>query len=202
VLVGRLGRAFRRLAAILRHAAIAIVLMSLLDHGGPRRAGADHDRCRRRRVEAGGRRQRSSLPRPPFGGTSAAIIGMIDFRLAGNLTLGGEGSFATAISGDQSQRAAPATNAFTSRHSDSVFSAVLKLGTPIDRRCMPPRRSAAVGVSPHGARRDHRIASFRRRRDRPTAHAVGLRLAYSFGGDVDVRLSPRIRILGVVRCIA
>src|SRR5438132_9900104 len=55
---------------------------------------------------------------PGFGGTSAAVIGLIDFRLAGNVTLGGEGSVATGITGDQSQRASSTTNAFVSRHSD------------------------------------------------------------------------------------
>jgi len=98
------------------------------------------------RQEAGG----SDIPYlgPPFGGTSAAVLGMIDFRLTGNMTIGGEGSLATSITGNQSQRTASATNAFTSRHSDSVSNVVF---------------------------------------------------AYSFGGDVDVRVSPRIRVLGVVR---
>src|SRR5262249_60894179 len=71
---------------------------------------------------------------PPFGGTSAALIGMFDHQLGSHIAVGGEASLAAAISGDQSQRTNSATYAFTSHHRDSVFSGVFKIGTPIDRR--------------------------------------------------------------------
>lgn len=156
-------------------------------------------------VAAGASRQEAGvndLPSlgPPFGGTSFALVGLIDFRLGANATLGGEASLASATSGDQSQRAASATNAFTSRHRDSVFSGVFKLGTPLDRRI---HAAFAVGGG---------LAYRRTAREGTTAPALppstrspysavisDFVLAYSLGGDVDVRLTNRVRILAIVR---
>jgi len=125
---------------------------------------------------------------------------MIDFRLAGNITLGGEGSLATAITGDQSQRASTTTNAFTSRHSDSLFSGVLKVGTPIDRR-LHAAAAVGAGVAWRRTKREGTTAplfppSARSPFNDTVSDAV---FAYSFGGDVDFRVTPRLRILGVAR---
>jgi hypothetical protein len=156
-------------------------------------------------IAAGASRQTagvSDLPSlgPPFGGTSAAVLGMIDFGFGRHVTLGGEGSFATAIGGDQSQRTSTTTNAFTSRHSDSIFSGVLKVGTPVDRSI-----HAAIAVGGGAAYR----RTAREGTTSPiippavrmpfTATVSDVVFAYSVGGDVDVRVTPRIRILGVVR---
>jgi hypothetical protein len=152
-------------------------------------------------VAAGASRQTagaSDLPSlgPPFGGTSAAVLGMIDFGFGRHVTLGGEGSFATAIGGDQSQRTSTTTNAFTSRHSDSIFSGVLKVGTPVDRSI-----HAAIAVGGGAAyRRTAREGTTSPIVRMPvTATVSDVVFAYSVGGDVDVRVTPRIRILGVVR---
>jgi hypothetical protein len=156
-------------------------------------------------VAAGASRQEagaSDIPYlgPPFGGTSAAVIGLIDFHLARNMTVGGEGSLATGITGDQSQRTSSTTNAFTSRHSDSVFSGVLKVGTPIDGRL---HAAAAVGAGAawRRTRREGTTASvFPPASRSPFSDTVSSAVfAYSFGGDVDYRISARIRILGIVR---
>ena len=179
---------------------IAIVLMSLVFL-----AARDARAQTTIGVAAGASRQAagaSDLPSlgPPFGGTSAAVIGLIDFRLAGNVTLGGEGSLATGISGDQSQRASPTTNAFTSRHSDGVFSGVLKVGTPIERRL---HAAAAVGAGAawRRTRREGTTASIFPPSSRSpfSTTVTDVVFAYSFGADVDVRVSTRLRILGVVR---
>jgi hypothetical protein len=156
-------------------------------------------------VAAGASRQEagdSDIPYlgPPFGGTSAAVLAMIDFRVAGNMTLGGEGSLATSITGDQSQRTASMTNAFTSRHSDSVFSGVVKIGTPIDRH-LHAAFVAGGGAALRRTRREGTTASiFPPTARSPYSDSVSdLVFAYSLGGDIDVRITPRIRILGVVR---
>ena len=156
-------------------------------------------------VAAGASRQAagaSDIPYlgPPFGGTSAEVIGMIDFRLARNMTLGGEGSLATGITGNQSQRASTTTNAFTSRHSDSVFSGVLKIGTPIDGR-LHAAFAVGGGAALRRTKREGTTASiFPPSARLPYSDTISdVVFAYSLGGDVDVRITPRIRILGVVR---
>jgi hypothetical protein len=136
----------------------------------------------------------------PFGGTSGALIAMVDFRLAGLVTLGGEGSIATAISGDQSQRTSTATNAFTSRHSDSIFSGVLKIGTPLDRRLHAAFAAGAGAAYRRTAREGTTASLFPPTSRLPFSDTVSDAVfAYSLGGDVDFGVTPRIRILGVVR---
>jgi hypothetical protein len=153
-------------------------------------AGASHQ-------EAGA----SDLPYlgPPFGGTSASLIGFVDVPLARRVTWGGEGSLAAAISGDQSQRAAPNTRAFTSRHRDSVFSGTLKLGTMIG-----PAHAAIVAGAGTAYRRTSRAGTtasiFPPTQRQPYSDAVSdFAFAYTLGGDVDVRLTHRLRVLALVR---
>ena len=156
-------------------------------------------------VAAGASRQEagaSDLPSlgPPFGGTSAAVIGLVDLRLSNRTTWGAEVSVPGALSGDQSQRSAPNTYAFTSRHRDTVFSGVFKIGTPIDRRIHAAaavgggfayRRTAREGTSapllPPSTRSDY------------SAVVSDYVLAWEFGGDVDVRVTERLRILAIAR---
>src|SRR5436305_1306671 len=88
----------------------------------------------------------NDLPRlgPPFGGTTFALLAAVDRRfLTPYMTIGGEASLAGALAGDQSQRTTTATNAFTSRHRDSVFSGVIKIGLSGDRRI---HAAAAAGA--------------------------------------------------------
>jgi hypothetical protein len=156
-------------------------------------------------VAAGASRQEpgaNDLPYlgPPFGGTAAALIGMVDHRIGSVITIGGEASLAGAISGDQSQRASPSTRAFTSSHRDSVFSGVFKIGTPLERRLhgafalgggLGYRRTAREGTTAPLVPPSTRS---------PYSEVISdLVFAYSLGGDVDVRISERIRILVVAR---
>src|SRR4051794_30230451 len=69
-----------------------------------------------------------------FGGTAIAAIATIDRDFRRYVTIGGEVSTAGAISGDQSQRTSSNTNAFVSRHRDTVFSATAKFAVPIGER--------------------------------------------------------------------
>jgi opacity protein-like surface antigen len=136
---------------------------------------------------------------PGFGGTSLSLIGLVDVPLMRRLTWGGEGSLATAISGDQSQRAAPNTRAFTSRHRDSVFSGTLKLGTMIG-----PVHAAVMGGAGTAYRRTSREGTtasiFPPTQREPYADSVSdFVFAYTIGGDVDVRLTSRMRVLALVR---
>lgn len=90
---------------------------------------------------------------PPFGGTSTAVLGMVDVAIASHVTVGGEMSLASAITGMQSQRASGGTNAFVSDHRDSVFSGTLKVGMPLSA---PIRAAFVIGgglahVERHGS---------------------------------------------------
>src|SRR5262249_17606828 len=76
----------------------------------------------------------------PFGGTKIAAIGLIDRDWRRRLAIGGEVSTAGQISGEQSQRNGTSTNAFVSRHRDTVFSATAKFGVTGGRV-----RASAVG---------------------------------------------------------
>jgi hypothetical protein len=160
-------------------------------------------------VVAGGSRQEagaSDLPYlgPPFGGTTAAFIGLIDFPISNadakrSMSFGGEASLSGATSGDQSQRSSSTTYAFTSRHRDSIFSGTFKLGLGSGRVHAAAvvgggsayRRTAREGSSapliPPSARSDY------------SAVVSNVVLAYSFGGDLDVRLTNRVRLLALAR---
>jgi opacity protein-like surface antigen len=67
---------------------------------------------------------------PGFGGSSLAGLGMIDIAIRPRVSVGGEVSLAGDISGTQTQRASGGTNNFVSAHHDTVFSGVVKVGSP------------------------------------------------------------------------
>ena len=132
----------------------------------------------------------------PFGGTALGVLATIDHGWTRHLTFGGEVSTASAITGEQSQRAAGATRAFESRHVDTVFSATLKFVVPIGGRV----RAAAVGGGGGAYRRTARegtTASLLPPAARsPFSETVSnFVLAYSIGADVTVTLTDRLAVL-------
>ena len=136
----------------------------------------------------------------PYGGSAVATLGLIDFAIARHVTVGGEASLAGSISGEQSQRASGATRAFVSRHRDSVFSGVLKVGTPVDARV---RAAGVVGAGP-AYRRTARTGTtgsiFPPSSRMPFSETVSdIVFAYAIGGDVEVRVARRVGILTVAR---
>jgi hypothetical protein len=137
---------------------------------------------------------------PPFGGTSTAFVALVDRPLGANATIGGEASFATAITGEQSQRAASSTNAFTSRHSDSIFSGTFKVGTPRRRRV----HAAFVvggGIAYRRTAREGTTAPLLPPSTRAPYSAViaNYVLAASVGGDIDVRMTDRVGVVALAR---
>src|SRR5438445_7756480 len=79
---------------------------------------------------------------PPFGGTSATTLAMVDVPLGSRASVGGEASLAGTISGAQIERVPGGGNTVVSDHHDNVFSGVLKLGTPPADRV---RAAAVIG---------------------------------------------------------
>lgn len=144
----------------------------------------------------------SSLPSfgLPFGGTAVATLGLIDLAIGRHATIGGEASVAGGISGQQSQRTSVAANLFVSRHRDSVFSGVFKIGTPIDA---PVRAAVAVGgglAFRHTARAGTTSSLLPPGSHMPFNQTISdLVLSYSIGGDVEVRVARRVRLLAVAR---
>jgi len=69
---------------------------------------------------------------PPFDGTSGALVAAVDRAAARSVAFGGEISLASAISGEQSQRAPGGSNVFVSEHRDTILSATVKIGSPLD----------------------------------------------------------------------
>jgi hypothetical protein len=137
---------------------------------------------------------------PSFGGTSVAALGMIDFALGRYATIGGEASLASAISGEQSQRTSSNTNAFVSRHTDSIFSGVLKLGMPVGEAVHAAFVLGGGGAYRRTARQGTTASIFPPTSRSPFSDTVSDAVfAYTLGGDLDVGVTPRIRILGVVR---
>ena len=87
---------------------------------------------------------------PGFGGTTPALVVFVDGRISPRVTVGGEFSWARAISGDQSQRVPGGSNSFVSDHHDTVMSGTVKFSSQ--------RRDAAVhaaGVAGAGLARRH-----------------------------------------------
>jgi len=137
---------------------------------------------------------------PPFGGDATSAFGLIDFPFGGHVTIGGEASLAGAISGDQAQRTGTASNQFESRHRDSVFSGVVKFGVPV----FPRVRAAAAGGFGAAWRRTARSGTtasiFPPSSRQPFNDTLSDFVpAYSFGGDVQVRLTDRLSALAIAR---
>lgn len=145
---------------------------------------------------------KSDLPYlgPPFGGTSTAVLGMVDVAVASNVTVGGEASLATAIDGTQSQRAPGGANSFVSQHRDSVFNGTLKVGMPLNA----PIRVAFVIGGGLAHRRTKRLGTFRS--DRPpfaaapfSATVSDVAATYTAGVDVTVRVARHLSALALAR---
>lgn len=135
-----------------------------------------------------------------FGGTALAALAAIDRDFRRHLTIGAEVSTAAAITGDQSQRTSAATNAFESRHRDTVFSATAKFPVPIGGRL----RVAAVGGAGGAWRRTSREGTtaslFPPASRSPFSETLSsFVFAYTFGADVTVRLTGRLSILALGR---
>jgi len=135
-----------------------------------------------------------------FGGTALAAVGTFDHAFKRHLMLGGEVSTAAAIAGDQSQRTAGATNAFESRHRDTVFSATAKVFAPIGNRL----RVAAAGGAGTAWRRTSREGTtaslFPPASRSPFSETLSnFVFAYTVGADVTFRLAGRVSILALGR---
>jgi opacity protein-like surface antigen len=137
---------------------------------------------------------------PPIGGNTTSALGLIDFRFRRNTTIGIEASTSGAISGNQTQRAGTASNAFESRHRDSVFSGTFKFGRSFGSRV----RAAAVAGGGLAWRRTARSGTtqsvFPPSSRQPFNDTVSdFVLAYSLGGDVGVRLTDRLGVIAIGR---
>jgi len=135
-----------------------------------------------------------------FGGTSLAVIAGIDRDVRRHLTIGAEVSTATAITGDQSQRTSGATNAFESRHRDTVISGTAKFFVPVGDRL----RVAAVGGAGGAYRRTSREGTtaslFPPASRSPFSETLSnFVFAYTFGADITFRITERLSILALGR---
>ena len=135
-----------------------------------------------------------------FGGTALSALATIDRDVRRHLSVGGEVSTAAAITGDQSQRASGATNAFESRHRDTVFSATAKVFAPVGARL----RVAAAGGAGAAWRRTSREGTtaslFPPASRSPFSETLSnFVFAYTFGADVTVRLAGRVSLLALGR---
>jgi len=131
-----------------------------------------------------------------FGGTVLAVVGTFDHAFKRHLMLGAEVSTAAAITGDQSQRTSGATNAFESRHRDTVFSATAKFFVPEQGRV----RIAGVAGAGTAWRRTSREGTtsslFPPASRTPFSETLSnFVFAYTFGADVTVQLTGRLSIL-------
>ena len=123
-------------------------------------------------------------------------VGTFDHAFKRHLMLGAEVSTAAAITGDQSQRTSGATNAFESRHRDTVFSATAKFFVPEQGRV----RIAGVAGAGTAWRRTSREGTtsslFPPASRTPFSETLSnFVFAYTFGADVTVQLTGRLSIL-------
>jgi hypothetical protein len=138
---------------------------------------------------------------PGFGGSSLAGIGMVDVAIRSRVSVGGEVSLAADISGTQNQRAAGGNNHFVSDHRDTVFSGLVKFGTPSSERV----RAMAVVGGGIAQRRTERTGTFGRDfAPVPTTTPFQETLtdyvwAFTAGVDIAVGLTDHVALLGVGR---
>jgi hypothetical protein len=135
-----------------------------------------------------------------FGGTAIGAVATLDRDWKHHLTIGGELSSAGAISGDQSQRTSTTSNAFVSRHRDTVFGATLKFGGAIGGHL----RAAAVGGAGAAYRRTAREGTtasiFPPASRSPFSETVtNIVFAYTIGADLTFALTPRLAVFAVGR---
>ena len=137
---------------------------------------------------------------PPFGGTSLTSIVMLDVPVGRTVSVGGEASLASSISGEQSARVAEGSAQFVSTHRDTIVSADVKVGSFAGRV-----RAAAVGG--FGAARRHTSRAGivgRSFSTSPGASPFSETLntwvpAITGGGDVAVHVAERVAILATGR---
>jgi hypothetical protein len=135
-----------------------------------------------------------------FGGTAIAAIATIDRDWKRHLTIGGELSTAGAISGDQSQRTSTASNAFVSRHRDTVFGATLKFGGAIGGRLRVAAVGGAGGAYRRTARDGTTASIFPPASRSPFSETVtNFVFAYTIGADVTFTITDRLAVLAVGR---
>jgi hypothetical protein len=138
---------------------------------------------------------------PGFGGSSLAGIGMVDLSIGSRVSVAGEVSLAADISGTQNQRAPGGNNHFVSDHHDTVFSGLMKIGTPSGERV----RAMAVIGGGIAQRRTERTGTFGRDfTPVPTTTPFQETLtdyvwALTAGLDVAVGLTDHVALLGVGR---
>jgi len=137
---------------------------------------------------------------PGFGGTSIAGIGMVDVAVGSRVSVGGEISLAGNISGAQNERVPGGDNTFVSNHRDTVFSGVLKVGTPSNERV----RAAAVIGGGLAQRHTDRNGTFNRSFLPLTSTPVhetlsDVVLALTAGVDVAVGFTNHVALLGTGR---
>ena len=143
----------------------------------------------------------SSYLGPGFGGTSLAGIVMIDVGVGRRTTVGGEVSLAGDITGTQNQRAPGGSNRFVSSHHDTVFSAVVKIGAPLEQRV---QASGVIGggIAQRRTERDGTFVPFSP--PFPTlapfhASLSDYVLALAVGFDIAVGLTDHAALVGVGR---
>lgn len=138
---------------------------------------------------------------PGFGGSSLAGIGMVDVAIGSRVSVGGEVSLAADISGTQNQRAPGGNNHFVSDHRDTVFSGLVKVGTPSSQRV----RAVAVVGGGIAQRRTERTGTFARDffPAPPTTPfqetLTDYVWAFTAGVDIAVGLTDHVALLGVGR---
>jgi hypothetical protein len=138
---------------------------------------------------------------PGFGGSSLAGIGMVDVPIGPHVSVGGEVSLAADISGTQNQRASGGNNHFVSDHHDTVFSGLLKIGTPSSERV---RATAAAGggiAQRHTERTGTFGTGFFPNVTTSAFHDTLTDYVWAFtaGVDVSVGLSDHVGLLGIGR---
>jgi hypothetical protein len=135
-----------------------------------------------------------------FGGTALGALATIDRDVRRHLSIGGEVSTAAAITGEQSQRAPGATNAFESRHRDTVFSATAKAFAPIGDRLRVAAAGGAGAAWRRTAREGTTASLFPPASRSPFSETLSnFVFAYTFGADVTFRLAGRMSILALGR---
>jgi hypothetical protein len=127
---------------------------------------------------------------------------MIDAAIGAHVSVGGEVSLAGDISGTQNQRASGGNNHFVSDHHDTVFSGLVKVGTPSTE---PVRISGVIGAG-IAQRRTERTGTFGQgfSSDTPQTSPFQATLtdyvwALTAGVDLAIGLSDHVALLGVGR---
>jgi hypothetical protein len=93
---------------------------------------------------------------PGFGGTAPALIMFADGLVTPRFTVGGEFTWAGAITGEQSQRVPGGNNVFVSHHHDAVISGTVKFNSSRDATV----HAAVVGGAGLARRHTHRAGQF------------------------------------------